>query len=66
MLIFGGVNFDGFLNNDLYVIEFDDSSQKRKVLEETVEDPMYIEPKITNKITSSLRTFLPVPVTENK
>lgn len=34
MLIFGGMNYNGFLNNELYVIEFDDSAQKKKILEE--------------------------------
>lgn len=66
MLIFGGVNFNGFINNDLYVIEFDDSNQKSQVLEEAFEDPIHLEPKIQAKIVSCLRTFLPITVVEKK
>ena len=65
MLIFGGMNFDGFINNDLYVIEFDDSSQKRKNLEEKVEIVSSLEKQKVRKPTQ-YRTYLPIPVSEEK
>lgn len=66
ILLFGGINFKGFLNNDLYVIEFDDNAQKKKIFEENNEEIVeIISPPIIRRAISSFKTFLPIPVSEN-
>lgn len=65
ILLFGGINFKGFLNNDLYVIEFDDNAQKKKAFEENNEEVEIITPPIIRKPISHFKTFLPIPVSEN-
>lgn len=66
LLVFGGLNYNGFLNNELYVVEFDDSAQKRRIFEEKRETVLFeSEPFIKRELpTSKFKTFLPIPSPE--
>ena len=64
MLVFGGINFNGFMNNELYVIEFDDSIQKRRNNEEKMEMILDLQKTKVPRTIKSFKTFLPLP--ENK
>jgi len=66
MLIFGGINFNGFIDNDLYVVEFDDSGQKKRSLEQKIELTSKITPQKIQRRVYDVKTFLPVPaITDN-
>ena len=65
LLVFGGINFDGFINNDLYAVEFDDNSQKKKSIEQSMEFSPHDAPPIVERKLHEVRTFLPVPTLEN-
>jgi len=64
MLIFGGMNLNGFINNELYVIELDDSIQKRRNFEEKTEMIPDLEITKVQRPIKTFKTFLPLP--ENK
>ena len=64
LLVFGGMIFNGFINNDLYVIEFDESTQKRKNLEDKSEILFKMEKPIIQRPNNNLKTFLPIPTVD--
>ena len=66
MLVFGGINFEGFIDNDLYAIEFDDNSQKKRSIEQKIDFSSNVPPPIIERKLNEVKTFLPLPAGENK
>lgn len=65
LLVFGGINFKGFIDNDLYVIEFDDNVAKKRSMEQRLDpgvEGVDLVTSVLPRMRNEVKTFLPIPV----